>query len=234
MNILIADDHAILRSGLRQIFADYTTFHEIGEAETGVQVLAKLEEGVWDVVLLDLTLPEMNGLEVLKEIKARWPDVAVLVLSMHSEDQYAIRALKAGASGYLTKGCRSEELLEALETVGRGEKYITLSVAQRLAQSFTPNGEVAPHERLSDREFQIFCLLASGLRNAEIGKRLSLSEKTISTHRNRILEKMQMKNFAELIYYAMEHGFVNKPLTSGNGLNGNGKYPAAPPGKPAE
>lgn len=232
MNILIADDHAILRSGLRQIFADYTTFQKIGEAATGAQVLAKLEEGGWDVVLLDLTLPELNGLEVLKEIKARWPEVAVLVLSMHGEDQYAIRALKAGASGYLTKGCKTEELLQALETVGQGEKYITLSVARRLAQSFTPEGEVAPHERLSDREFQIFCMLASGLRNAEIGKRLSLSEKTVSTHRNRILEKMQMKNFVELIYYAMEHGFVTKPLPSdgpaNKGLNGSGQSSSGP------
>ncbi|MFQ5488026.1 MAG: response regulator transcription factor, partial [Gammaproteobacteria bacterium] len=127
MNILIADDHAILRSGLRQILADATQFQHIGETGTGIQTLRKLEEGCWDVVLLDLTLPEMNGLEVLKEIKRRWPDVAVLVLSMHGEDQYAIRALKAGAAGYLTKGCKAEELLQALGVVSRGEKYITLS-----------------------------------------------------------------------------------------------------------
>ncbi len=212
MNILIADDHAILRSGLRQILSEAPEFQQIGEAGSGMQALRKLEEGYWDVVLLDLTLPEINGLEVLKEIKRRWPDVAVLVLSMHGEDQYAIRALKAGAAGYLTKGCKAEELLRALKLVGRGEKYITASLAQKLAQSLTPSGGLAPHERLSDREFQIFCMLASGMRNAEIGKQLALSEKTVSTHRNRILEKMQMKNFAELIYYAMEHGFVNRPL----------------------
>ncbi len=217
MNILIADDHAILRNGLRQILADTTEFQHIGEAETGIQTLQKLEAGYWDVVLLDLTLPEMNGLEVLKEIKRRWPAVAVLVLSMHGEDQYAIRALKAGAAGYLTKGCKAEELLRALELVGRGEKYITSSIAQKLAQSLAPAAERAPHERLSDREFQIFCMLASGMRNAEIGKQLALSEKTVSTHRNRILEKMQMKNFAELIYYAMEHSFVNKPLSASSG-----------------
>ncbi len=226
MNILIADDHAILRSGLRQILSGDMAFQHIGEAGTGIQALQKLEEGGWDIVLLDLTLPEMNGLEVLKEIKRRWPAIAVLVLSMHGEDQYAIRALKAGAAGYLTKGCKAEELLQALEVVGRGEKYITLSIAQKLAQSLTPAGELAPHERLSDREFQIFCMLASGMRNAEIGKQLGLSEKTISTHRNRLLEKMQMKNFAELIYYAMEHGFVNKPLSSPAGIGKTGGHRA--------
>ncbi len=216
MNILIADDHAIVRTGLRQILTDYSTFEVVGEAASGPEVLRSLERNHWDVVLLDLTLPGMNGLEVLQEIKRRWPEVAVLVLSMHSEDQYALRALKAGAAGYLTKGCKTEELLQALQQVGRGEKYITLSVAQKLARSFQEEEELAPHERLSDREFQIFCLLASGLRNAEISKRLSLSEKTISTHRNRILEKMGMKNFAELICYAVEHGFVDKPLSTAN------------------
>ncbi len=214
MNILIADDHAILRSGLRQIFSDYGEFGRIGEAETGREVLERLEEGGWDVVLLDLNLPDINGLEVLREIRGRWPAVSVLVLSMHGEDQYALRALKAGAAGYLTKSCDPGELLQALAQVSQGENYITPSLAQKLALSLTAQGERLPHERLSDREFQIFCLLASGLRNADIGKRLALSEKTVSTHRNRILDKMEMKNLAELIYYAMEHGFIDRPLST--------------------
>ncbi|HHH36575.1 MAG TPA: response regulator transcription factor [Gammaproteobacteria bacterium] len=212
MNILIVDDHAILRSGLKQIFSEYGEFGHLGEAANGQEVMECLKTGSWDVVLLDLNLPDVNGLEVLHRIKSRWPQVAVLVLSMHGEDQYALRALKAGASGYLTKGCDPAELLTALRTVKQGENYITPSLAQKLAVSLTSPGTRLPHERLSEREFQIFCLLAAGLRNADIGKRLALSEKTVSTHRNRIMDKMKLKNLAELIYYAMEHGFIDRPL----------------------
>ncbi|HFQ91453.1 MAG TPA: response regulator transcription factor [Chromatiales bacterium] len=217
MKILIADDHAILRSGLRQILAERTDIEHIGEAANGKEVLQKMRAEHWDLLLLDLTMPEMSGLEVLKEIRQHWPAVKVLVLSMHAEDQYAIRVLKAGASGYMTKGCVVDDLLHAIDTVCSGEKYITLSVARKLASSFSSDSSLPPHERLSDREFQIFCMLVSGQRNAEIGRELNLSEKTVSTHRNRILEKMNMNNFAELVYYAVEHGFVNRPTQASNG-----------------
>jgi len=208
--VLIADDHAIVRAGLKQLLYECPDVAITDEATNGHEALKKIREQNWDVVILDISMPGKNGLETLKQIKSEQPKLAVLILSMHAEGQYALRALKAGASGYLTKGCIPEQLLAAVAKVARGGKYITPMLAEKLANAFDANVGEAPHETLSNRELQVFQLLAAGMQVSQIGKELSLSTKTISTHRAKILKKMNMKNNAELMFYAIDNDLVSR------------------------
>jgi len=208
--VLIADDHAIVRAGLKQVLNEGLDRVMVGEATDGYEALNKIREQDWDVMLLDITMPGKSGLEVLKQIKRERPKLAVLVLSIYDEDKYALRALKTGAAGYLTKGCIPEQLVAAVRKVADGGKYITPQLAEKLAFALDLNVEGAPHDVLSNRELQIFELLASGKKMSEIARELSLSTKTISAHRANILKKMNMKSNAELMFYALENKLVSK------------------------
>lgn len=207
IHVLIADDHPVLRKGVRQILEETTDIVAAGEASSGEEVLAILARGQWDVVLLDITFPDRNGLEILREIRKDYPSLPVLFLSMHSEEQFAIRSLKAGASGYLTKESAPEELVQAIRKVVRGGKYLTPSLTEKLAMYVQAENEI-PHDRLSDREFQLLRLLAAGMSIKEVADKLRLSVKTVSTYRMRLLDKMGMKTNAELIRYALENHLV--------------------------
>ena len=208
IKILIADDHPIVRKGLKQILAETPNIIVAGEANNGAEVLTKVLKNEYDVVLLDISMPGRDGIDTLKELKDLKPNLPVLVLSIHSEDQYAVRVLRAGAYGYLTKESAPEELISAIRTVSLGRKYISPSVAEKLVFNLNNNAPKQPHEKLSDREYQVMDLIASGKTVKEISEDLSLSVKTISTYRARILEKMKMKNIAELIRYAIKNGLV--------------------------
>ena len=208
IRILIADDHTVVREGLRQIIAETPDMTIADEAVDGHEVLNKALRNDYDVVVLDITMPGINGLDVLKQIKTQKPKLPILVLSMHPEEQYAVRVIKAGASGYLTKESASEELVDAIRTASAGRKYITPSLGEKLAYSLRIGAEKLPHEILSDREYQVMHMIASGKTVKKIADELFLSEKTISTYRTRILEKMNMKNNAELTHYAIKHGLV--------------------------
>ncbi len=201
MKVLIADDHAVVRRGLKHILADEYKTLIVGEAENAQKALelARLED--WDVVVLDISMPGRNGLEALKELKQTRPRLPVLILTSHAEEQYAIRVLKAGAAGYMTKESAPEHLIEAIRKITGGGKYISPLVAEILASTIGVDFEKQPHENLSDREYQIMSLIASGKTVGEIAGELSLSVKTISTYRARILEKMQMKTNAQLTHY---------------------------------
>jgi two-component system invasion response regulator UvrY len=207
LKILIADDHPVVRRGLKQIVAEIPGMAVADEATNGWEALSKVQAGDYDVVLLDITMPGKNGIEVLTQLKSEKPGLPILVLSMHPEKQFAVRALRAGASGYLTKESAPDELVTAIQKVSSGGKYISPSLAEELA-SVIQQSEKLPHENLSNREYQVMCLLASGKTATEIAKEMSLSVKTISTYRSRILEKMGMKNNAELIHYAVENHLV--------------------------
>ncbi len=207
--VLIADDHAVVRRGLKEIIAETPDMVVAGEAASGEEVLERLKEGEYDLLVLDITMPGRNGLDILKELKTEWPDLPVLILSIHPEEQYAVRALKSGASGYLTKESAPEELITALRKVSEGRKYISASLAERLLRTSAADQKKPLHERLSNREYQVMCLIASGKTVKEIAEELSLSVKTISTYRNRILEKMNMKNNAEIIHYALKYRLVH-------------------------
>ncbi len=203
IKVLIVDDHAIVREGLKRILSEVPDIEVKGEAADGHEAIEKLKK-VWDVILLDIGLPGKNGIEVLKQIKKDQPESSVLMLSMYDEGQYAMRALKAGASGYLTKSSLSNQLVDAVRKVADGGKYITSTLAEKLANNLGPMANKAPHERLTDREYQVFTMLSSGKTVSNIAKELSLSVKTVSTHRSHILEKMELKNNAELIRYSIE------------------------------
>lgn len=205
IKILIADDHAIVRKGLVQILADSPDAVVVDEASDGVETLAKVDDGDFDLILLDISMPGRGGLDVLKELKSRKPGLPVLILSMHPEDQYAVRALRSGASGYLTKGSASDELLQAINKVLSGGKYISSSLAEKLADVLDNNAEKAPHENLSNREYQVMRMIGAGKTVTEIAAELSLSVKTISTFRVRILHKMKMKNNSELTHYVIQN-----------------------------
>jgi two-component system invasion response regulator UvrY len=209
MKILLTDDHAVVRHGLKQILADEFKKATFGEARNAQEALNKIWSENWDVVVLDITMPGRSGLEVLREIKKSKPKLPVLVLSMHPEGQFAVRVLKRGASGYMTKESAPDELVGAIKKVLAGGRYVSNSLAEKLA-SYVSGGDAQkqPQEKLSDREFQVLRLIASGKIVSEIAKELSLSVKTISTYRSRILEKMGMKNNAELMHYAMQHQLV--------------------------
>jgi DNA-binding NarL/FixJ family response regulator len=207
--VLIADDHAIFREGLRQILEDIEDLQVVDEASRGQEVLDKIEKNDYDLILLDIAMPGLSGLETMKLIKGRKPKMKVLILSMYPEDQYAVRAIKAGASGYITKASASEELLGAIRKVLSGGKYITSSVADKLLSDLGPDSGNPLHELLSDREYQVLCLIASGKTVSEIADQLALSVKTVSTHRVHILEKMKMKTNAELTNYAIKQNLVS-------------------------
>ena len=209
MRILITEDHAVVREGLKLILADHFKKAVFGEARTATEALALVWKEKWDVVLLDITLPGRSGLEVLKEIKRSRPQLPVLILSMHPEDQFAVRMLKAGAAGYLTKESAGEELVGAIKKVIGGGRYVSPALAERMASYLTVDLQKAPHERLSDREFLILRTIASGKQVGQIAKELSLSVSTVSTYRARILEKMDMKNNAELTHYALQKNLVH-------------------------
>lgn len=209
IKILVADDHTIVREGLKQIVGEVGDMMVADEAGNGQEALAKIREGDYDVVLLDISMPGRSGLEVLKDIRAERPKLPVLILSMHSEEQYAVRALRAGASGYLTKASAPDELIGAIRKVSRGRKYVTASLAEKLALELDADIHKPPHETLSDREYQVMLMLAAGKSVTEIADELCLSVKTISTYRSRILDKMNMKKNTELMRYAIQNGLVD-------------------------
>ncbi len=208
IRVLIADDHAIVRKGLVQIASESREIEMRGEASEYSSLMRLMKENPCDVLLLDISMPGKNGIDVLKIVREQYPKTQVLILSMYPEDQYAIRALKAGAAGYLTKDTAPERLVEAILSVSRGKKYITPQVAEMLATHLVTDTEGAPHEALSDREFQTMRLIASGKQLSQIADELSLSPKTVSVYRARVLEKMHLKNNAEMTHYAIKHGLV--------------------------
>lgn len=208
IKILIADDHAIVRKGLKQILAETPDMVVAGEAGNGSDLLDKARAGNWDVVILDISMPGRGGLETLKQLKSERPKIHVLILTMHPEDQYAIRVFKAGASGYLTKESAPEQLVAAIRKVGRGEKYVSPHLAEKLAYHLETGSDKPLHETLSDREYQIMCMIASGKSVGNMAEELSLSVKTISTYRARLLKKMRLKNNAEVTHYAIRKKLV--------------------------
>ena len=208
IRILIADDHAIVRKGLRQIIVDdfpSATVTEVGDVESLIMQVIKTE---WDVVICDISMPGRSGVEALEQVKQIKPNLPVLMLSMHPEDQYALRVLKAGAAGFLNKSSVHEELIDAINTVRIGRKYITPSIAEKLARNINSHANKQLHENLSNREFEILKMIASGKSISDIAAQLSLSATTVSTYRSRILEKMAMKSNAELTRYALENNLI--------------------------
>lgn len=206
--ILIADDHPVVREGLKHIIEEEADLSVAGETGSAAEFFDEVRNHDYDLVLLDITMPGMSGLDILKQLKIEKPGLPVLILSIHSEDQYAVRALKAGASGYLTKASAPDKLIEAVRKVLSGGRYVSPYLAERLAFLLDSGAEKQPHERLSDREFQVLCLIASGKTVKEIGDELALSAKTVSTYRSRILEKMHMKSNAELTHYAIKNNLL--------------------------
>jgi two-component system invasion response regulator UvrY len=202
IRVLVADDHPVIHEGLKKMFKKVHGIRVTGEASTGEEVLNEIERNDYDLVLLDISMPDKSGLEVLKELKRKRPDLQVLILSIHGEEQYAIRALKAGAAGYLTKKSVQDELIKAVQKISQGGKYITSSLAEKMASYLDKMCRKLPHEILSEREFQVMCLIAKGKTRKEIAEELSISVDTISTYRARILEKMKMKRTVELTNYA--------------------------------
>lgn len=209
IKVLIADDHTLVRKGLKQLLLESGAVKTVDEARDGKETISKISARGYSAVLLDISFPGRSGIDVLRQLKTLRPKLPVLILSMHPEEQYAVRALKAGAAGYLTKESAPAELIEAIRKVAKGEKYITPSLADKLAVEIGEPSEDLPHERLSDREYQVMCMIASGMTIKEIAGSLNLSAKTISTHRARILGKMQMKNNAHLTHYAIKLGLVD-------------------------
>jgi DNA-binding NarL/FixJ family response regulator len=209
LRILLVDDHAIVRQGVRQLLLNHGVAREVVEAETGAQALASLDGGPFDIILLDISLPDMNGVEVLKRTKRRAPRTPVMMFSMYREDQYAVRSLKAGAAGYLSKTVTAAQMIEAIRQVAAGRKYVSPALAEALADYVSFDSDQLPHEKLSDREYQTLCMLASGKRLTDIAHALSLSVKTVSVYRARLLEKMKLRNNAELTFYVMSNRLVD-------------------------
>lgn len=209
IKILIADDHIIVRKGLKQIISETTDMVVAGEAGDGQEVLSKIRKNGFDLVLLDISMPGRTGLDILRELKIEKPKLPILVLSMYPEEQYAVRVLRAGASGYLTKESAPEELIAAIRRVSIGKKYVTPSLAEKLAVDLDVDSKKPPHETLSDREYQVMCMIASGKTVGAIAEKLALSAKTVSTYRSRILDKMKMKNNAEITHYAIQNKLVD-------------------------
>jgi two-component system, NarL family, invasion response regulator UvrY len=208
IRILVADDHAMVRQGLCQILSAQTDFQVVGEAANHAEVMQYLRREPCDVLVLDIAMPGKNGIETLKNVRLEWPMMPVLVLSMYPEDQYAVRALKAGAWGYLTKMAAADQLVDAIRQVVRGRKYITAELAQSLAESIHGNTDAPAHALLSDREFQTLRLIAAGKTLTQIGQLLALSPKTVSVYRARLIEKLGVHSNAELTRYALEHKLV--------------------------
>jgi DNA-binding NarL/FixJ family response regulator len=204
-HILIADDHSIIRDGLKMILGDTPDLEVAGEASDGVSVMEKVRERDWALAVLDISMPGRNGLELIRLIKAERPRLPILIFSMHPEEQYAVRAIRAGASGYLSKEGDTDQLVPAIRKILSGGLFISAKVAELLAADLSPNSGKLPHQVLSDREFEIFGRLVSGESLTDIAESLSISIKTISTHKSRILQKMGMSNQTELVRYALEH-----------------------------
>jgi len=209
IKVLIADDHAIVRQGLKQVLSDSTSMKVVEEAENGSEVLDKISKNDFSVLVLDVSMPGENGIEILKKVKVMSPDLPVLMLSMYSEEQYAIRALKAGANGYLTKDKAPDILVSAIDKVANGRKYISNALAERLADGLYQNkSNKVQHELLSDREYEVMCHIASGKTVSDIADEMNLSVKTISTYRARVLNKMKMKSNAELTHYTIKNNLI--------------------------
>jgi two-component system invasion response regulator UvrY len=208
IRVLIADDHAVVRAGVKQILADTSDIVVAGEASSGQEALKLARQGGCDILLLDLSMPGQGGIETLKQLKAELPRLPVLVLTMYPEDQYAVRTIRAGAAGYLTKQTVADELIQALRTIHAGKRYITAAVADKLADEVKHDTDQPLHASLSDREYQIFIMIARGQTVSRIAEELCLSVKTISTYRARILEKMEMKSNSELTHYAFQQNLV--------------------------
>jgi len=209
IRVLLADDHTIVRAGLKEILANTGDIAVAAEATNGQEVMAQIRARSFDVAVLDMTMPGRSGIELIKQVKDEKPKLRILVLTMHSEEQYAVRALKAGASGYLTKEAAADQLVAAIRRIAGGGAYVSPETAERLALAAAPRAEAVPHTLLSDREFQVLQMIAGGRTVGEIAKRLSLSVKTVSTHKTRILQKMGFSNQAELIRYALEHKLLD-------------------------
>jgi DNA-binding NarL/FixJ family response regulator len=210
IRIVIADDHTIVREGLKQLLAAAGDLQVVAEAADGHQALERVRALEFDVLLLDMSMPGKSGIELIKQVHAEKPRLRVLVLSMHEEHQYAVRAIRAGAAGYLTKESASVQLVAAIRKVAAGGAFISAEVAQQLALSAMPGAQGLPHEALTDREFQVFQLIAAGKSVSEIAARLSLSVKTVSTHKTNVLHKMGMSTTADLVRYAITHRLVEE------------------------
>ena len=210
INIVIADDHALVREGLKRIVSDILDMAVCGEAANGGEVMQRVRELSFDVLMLDLSMPGRSGMELIKLVHAEKPRLRILVLSMHQELQYAVRAIKSGASGYLTKECAPDQLEQALRKVAAGGAFISSEVAQQLALGAMPGSSAVAHETLSDREFEVFRLLAAGVSVTDIGTQLNLSVKTISTHKANLMQKMGLNNPSELIRYALKHDLTDQ------------------------
>jgi len=208
IRIAIVDDHAMVRAGLRQFFADEVDFSVVAEAANGREALDIVRQGGVDVVLLDISMPDQSGVDALLAIRARAPDLPVLILSGFPEAHFATTLLRQGASGYLNKDCDPQEIVKAIRTVYRGRKYISAFVAEQLAEGLTGGGERPLHETLSERELQVFLRLASGQTIGHLAESLSLSVKTVSTYRTRVMEKMQLASNSDLTYYALKNGLI--------------------------
>jgi DNA-binding NarL/FixJ family response regulator len=210
IRLVIADDHAIVREGLKRIVGAAADLDVVGEAADGAQVMQTVREKEFDVLVLDLSMPGRSGMELIKWVKAEKPKLRILVLSMHQELQYAVRAIKSGASGYLTKESAPEQLEQAIRKVAAGGAFVTPEVAEQLALGAMPGSQTHPHEGLSDREFEVFRLLAAGVSVTDIAGRLKLSVKTVSTHKANLMQKMGLANQSELIRYAIKHGLADQ------------------------
>ena len=208
--ILIADDHEIFRSGLKHILSNMPFKFDIDEASNGREVMQKVSGDTYDMVLMDISMPGRNGIDILKQLKTYRPNLQVLILSMYPEDQFAVRTLKAGAAGYLSKASKHDELVKAIYKVLDGKKYISSSIANRLALYISADESKSPHEILSAREYEVMCMTASGKPVKQIAMELSLSSKTISTYRSRIMNKLKMDNVAQLIRYALNNRILNQ------------------------
>lgn len=208
IRILIADDHTIMREGLKRILEDEPGIAVVAEAVDGLDALQKVRAGGLDLIVLDLSMPGRSGVDLIRQIKETAAKLPILILTMHEEEQYAVRAIRAGASGYLTKESAGLELVNAIRRIASGRPYISTAVAEQLAMNLMPEQVALPHAMLSDREFQVFQLLVSGKTLTEIADGLFLSVKTVSTHKTRILVKMRMKNLTELVQYAVEHQLI--------------------------
>lgn len=208
IRILIADDHAIVRKGLTQLIKDEFPSAHIAGVGDSESLMSKITEEQWDIVICDLTMPGRSGLDALRQIKQIYPSLPVLIMSMHGEDQYALRVLKAGASGYLGKDNIHDDIIKAIRAVLLGKRFITPSVAEKLAQAFEGDTNQLPHEKLSDREFDVFKLLSGGKAVSDIADQLCLSVTTVSTYRARILEKMNLKSNADLTRYALSNNLI--------------------------
>ena len=218
IRVLVADDHTIVREGLKQILAKCDDLVVAGEAANGNDVLKMVRDQAWDVLVTDMSMPGRSGIELIKLVREARPKLPVLVLSMYGEDQYAVRAIRAGASGYLNKESASDQLVSAIRKIAAGGVYVSAAVTEALFHNLRGDTAAAPHEQLSDREFQVLRLIVSGKSSTEIAAELVLSPKTVSTHKTRILEKMRMSNQAELIRYAIEHKLMDAPANAAGGV----------------